>query len=126
MGKYLQVMAACVDVCTAAEALLPSTDVAAGELDLMDEDPREAAEEIPLALDQIVELRRLTPGLLRSVKTKDGRRGVLWGVHARGVIVSFGSGRPLLTLEPTSISMICGENDCFDQDDNRRERQNEI
>lgn len=59
-----------------------------------------ASQQSPSSLEG---LRRFAPSLWNTVRTVDGRIGVLWGVHARGVVVSFDPATPLLTLDPADL-----------------------
>jgi hypothetical protein len=65
-----------------------------------------AGERPPEGVDSIDALRRFLPGLWKLVKISDGRVGLLWGVHARGVVVSLGPKMGLLTLDPDKVTIL--------------------
>lgn len=67
---------------------------------------RARAEKPPLGADSLLALRRFAPHLWRLVRTKDGKVGLLWGVHARGVAVSFGPGSTIYTLDAAEVEPV--------------------
>ncbi|MGI8924870.1 MAG: hypothetical protein ACR2HJ_12745 [Fimbriimonadales bacterium] len=52
------------------------------------------------APDTLEELRKYCPKLFDVVRLQDGREGLLWGVTARGLIVSFDPSGVLYTVDP--------------------------
>lgn len=55
--------------------------------------------------DSLEELRRFAPSIWRLARISDGRRGIIWGVTARGVLVSLGVAAPILTLNPDDVTI---------------------
>lgn len=55
-------------------------------------------------------LRRLCPNLWTVVKVGE-RTGLLWGVHARGAVVSFDPKGPLYTLDAAEVEPLAKESE---------------
>jgi hypothetical protein len=52
------------------------------------------------------DLRRLCPSLWHVAQTPRGRRALIWGVTARGVIVSFAPNEPLMTIGSLGVELL--------------------
>ena len=63
-------------------------------------------EKFPDGVGSLEGLRKFAPNLWQLVRIKDGTIGLLWGVHARGIVVSLGPKAGLLTLNPEDVSIL--------------------
>jgi hypothetical protein len=58
--------------------------------------------------DRLTQLREFCPRMWTPVHVKGGGYGLIWGVHARGVVVHVLKTNVLLTLDPEDVEIIGG------------------